>query len=146
MSITQKLQESLIPSLFAAGGSVLVAGALFGMDELKVPVNISSLQLNSGMLIGASSFVGSLGGELITEFVLPMVMKQSAEVIRLEQAYVPPVVDGLATYGAMRTFISQDTSFMNSMITGAGGSLIGKYAYRSFWAEPKQTGPKMLGN
>jgi hypothetical protein len=130
MSIIQKIKNATVPSVFSAGASLGIYYVLID-GNLSMEVPFANMQLPIWAAVGGASFIGAELSSLVTEFVvpkIPVIKDLSSEI----SAIVPPVVSGLSTYAVMRGLISEQTEFKNSFLIGAGGDLVGKYAYGSF--------------
>ena len=127
LSIVDKLKNALIPSAFAGAASVGVYYIIAGQD-LSGTVPFASFEVPIWGAVAGSSALGTLGGEILTEFVLPMIPKNQ-EFAQIEEHVIPPVAAGLTTYAAMNLLVSSNTSFINAFIIGSGGSVGGKYLY-----------------
>ena len=124
----EKVKQVLVPSLFSAGASLIIYKYLLG-EELSEPVPfMGSMSYPAYIVVGASSMVGSISGELLSDVVIPKI--PVIESLKSVQEFLlPPSITGLTTYGALRVLVSEETSFKNGFLLGAGSSVLGKYAY-----------------
>ena len=127
-STLDKIKKTIVPSLFAGAASAGIFYVMYGAEIFSANVYIAGMQVPSYAAVGLSSALGTVAGEVLTEFVLPMIpSNQSFK--KYEDLVIPPAIAGLATYGVMRFMISENTEFVNSVLIGAGGAVGGKYVY-----------------
>lgn len=131
MSIIQKLKNATIPSIFSAGASL-------GIYYIAVDSNLSGdvpfagTTLPTWAAVGGASFLGAEVGQILTDLVgnkIPLLDRFEG----IEKAIIPPIMSGLSTFGVMKGLISSETDFKTALIVGAGGDLIGKYAYAAMY-------------
>lgn len=127
MTTLDKLKKSVVPSLFAGGVSVGLTYLLYDKN-LMMPVPFGPLEVPAFVAIGGSCTIGNMAGEVLTEFVLPMIPKNES-FQKYEEAIIPPVLAGASTYLAMKFLISDNANFQNSFVIGAGGSVVGSRIY-----------------
>ena len=127
MSTLEKLKNSIVPSVFAGATSVGIYYLLFFFFLVtEVPFGPISLPV-WGAVAGACT-LGNMAGEVLTEFVLPMIPKNES-LQKYEDMVIPPAISGLATYLTMRFLVSNNTKPLESVILGSGGSVLGSYVY-----------------
>lgn len=123
----EKVKQVIMPSVFSAGASLLIYKFLL-KENLSEDAPFLGNIYPAYVVVGASTFVGSMAGELLADVVIPKIPKIEA-LGTIQEAILPPSLTGLTTYGALRLLVSGDTSFKNGFLLGAGSSVVGKYAY-----------------
>lgn len=126
MSI-EKLKNTLVPSIFA--GAVGTAAFYFIYDhELMAKIPFAGTELPVGLTVGLTVGLGNMAGEVLTQFVLPLIPKNEM-FQNYEEHIVPPILAGLGSFAAMKILVSENTLFLPAMVVGASGSVGGKYLY-----------------
>lgn len=124
----QKLQEIFVPSLISSVASVAIYKFIL-QEDLSAEVPFMSYTLPAWQTVSASSLIGSIAGEFLSDVVIPKIPKIQA-LGSVQDMIVPPSITGLTTYGTLRVLVSADTDFKNGFLLGAGSSVIGQYAYK----------------
>lgn len=127
MSIIEKLKATIIPSAFAAAAGTGIYYA-FVDDDLTSKIAVAGMAVPIGAVVAGTIFLGNSLGDIVTEFVVPH-LPESGELKKIQDIALPPAMAGIATYAVMTTLVSDQTSLKNSLLIGAGGSVIGQYAY-----------------
>ena len=122
-----KLKEVLMPSVFSAGASIIIYKYVLGEDLSENVPFIGSI-MPAYQVVAASSLIGSVAGEFLSDVVIPKIPKISA-IESIQELVLPPAITGLTTYATLRLLVSEDTSLKNGFLLGAGSSVVGKYAY-----------------
>jgi hypothetical protein len=122
-----KLKQIIMPSVFSAGASIIIYKYVLG-EDLNDNVPFLGNIMPAYQVVAASSLIGSVAGEFLSDIVIPMVPKVGA-IETIQDMVLPPAITGITTYGTLRLLVSEDTSFKNGFLLGAGSSVVGKYAY-----------------
>lgn len=125
----QKVKEVLLPSAIASLTSVLLYKYVMG-DDLDVEIPIFGTQLQAGLVIGGVTFVGNLGGEVISDLVKDKI-PQPGFLKGIEDMTITPLISGLTTFTIMRFGVSEYTKLTEAVLITAAGSVVGKYAVKS---------------
>lgn len=128
MSTLDKIKNTLVPSAFAGAASVGIYYFLFDKEAIGITVPFGPLEVPAWAALGGSVALGNMAGEILTDYVLPMIPKNE-NFQKYESTIIPPVLSGLASFGIMRTLVSPSTEFQTAFIVGAGGSVAGNYVY-----------------
>ena len=123
----QKIKETLTPSIIASLTAVGLYKFWLG-EDLSDTVPILGMDMPAYATVGISSLSGALVGEVLQDVIKPHV---SGMLGSMEGMILPPVVNGLSTYGAIALLVNKDASFLNSFGLGAGSNIIGHYASKS---------------
>ena len=126
-STLEKLKKVFVPSVFAGAASVGVYYLLVDSD-LSASVPFGGMNLPVWGAVAGSVTLGNMVGEVASEFITPMITKNMT-FAKVEDAILPPALAGLGSYLAFRLLVSDQTSLVNAVIIGAGGSVAGKYVY-----------------
>lgn len=122
-----KLKEVIVPSAVSAVAAIGIYKFLLG-EDLSAEVPFMSYVLPAYQVVGASSLIGSVAGEFLSDIVIPKIPKIQS-LGSIQDMVVPPSITGITTYATLRLLVSEDTSFKNGFLLGAGSSVVGKYAY-----------------
>jgi hypothetical protein len=123
----QKLKNSIVPSLISGAIGTGVYYFIFGSATQSITVPFGPIQLSSMYAVGGGIAVGTLVGEVATEFVLPKI--QGSGYSSYEEMAVPPVLSGLGSWLTMKMLITKDAQFMTPFLLGAASSSLGKTVY-----------------
>lgn len=125
--ILDTVKKVFVPSIFTGIGSIGIYYLLVDSD-LGVQIPLGSMSLPAWAVVGGSATVGNMIGEVASEVITPMIAGKGSYQ-KYEDAILPPVLSGLGTYLVFKMFVSDQTSLVNSILIGAGGSVAGKYIY-----------------
>lgn len=121
-TIMSELTPSLITGLVAAGGYTLVLGG-----DLMQNLPVLGMNLPAGAVVGVSTMLGHLGGEILSKQVLKAIQGDNHELIQsVEDQFIPPLATGLTTYLLFKTQFP-DADLLKSTALGAGSSIASKY-------------------
>jgi hypothetical protein len=126
MTTLEKLKNSFVPSLFAGAVSVGIHWGFYGSEFQQI--NLGPLMVPTFVAVGVTSVIGNMGGEILTQWVLPMIPKNET-IHNLEENIIPPVLSGGATWLALKVLVNDDAQLLPAFIIGAAGSVGGKYIY-----------------
>jgi hypothetical protein len=117
------LKNEILPSLFAAGSSVLIYKMLGG--DLSQSVNVMNVSIPTPILVGGTVFASDMASTTIANYAAPYL----PEALKPYETHIlPPLASGLSVYGLLRGFVSENTSIETSLLIGAGSNIAGKYA------------------
>jgi hypothetical protein len=122
----QKLENTIVPSLIAGAAGAGIYFLMYGNPGVNIP--LGPLELPSWAAVGATVAIGNVGGEILTQYILPLIPKVK-DYQSLEEMVVPPALAGVSTYLAMRFLVSENTELIPALAVGTGGSIGGKYIY-----------------
>jgi len=125
----QKVKEVLLPSAIASLSSVLIYKYIIG-DSLEIEIPVLGSELPAYAVIGGVTFLGNLGGEVISDMLKDKIPQQPGFLKNLEGGIVTPLISGLTTYTIMRYGISEFTKLPEAVFVTAAGSIAGKYAVK----------------
>ena len=125
-SITEKLKDELIPSLASGAVGVLASSFLLGVD-IGTTLPVGSLNLPAWAAIGGVITASDLVAYASHDWVLEKIPAIHG-FATYENKLLAPVLSGLATYALFVTAVSPDTSLTNSILLGAGSTIVGNYA------------------
>ncbi len=125
----QKLENTIVPSLIAGAVGSGIYMLIYGNQEIDVP--LGPLDVPVWAAVGATVAIGNAAGEVLTQYVLPMIPKNE-NFQKYEEMVIPPLMTGLSTHLAMRFLVSENTELVPSLAIGAGSSVGGKYVYGMF--------------
>lgn len=120
-----KLKQIILPSAVSSVVAVGLYKYVLG-EDLSMDVPFFNMNMPAYQVVGASSLIGSISGEFVSDILIPKIPKLEA-LGAIQDIIVPPSITGLTTYGTLRLAVSEDTSFKNGFLLGAGSSVIGKY-------------------
>lgn len=123
----EKLKNSLVPSLFAGVAGVGIYYFLYDHD-LMTQIPFAGIEVPVSLAVGGSVMLGNMAGEILTQYVLPLIPKNE-NVQPYEEYIIPPLVAAASSYLVMRTLVSEDTHILPALVTGGSGSYIGKIIY-----------------
>lgn len=131
--ISQRIKNSIVPSLLS--GSIGGAAHYFMYravnDAVKVP--FASFEVSPFMAVGGAIAVGTLSGEILTQFALPY-FQGNAMYGGLEEIAIPPAMAGVGTVAAVKFLIGGD-EMLNPFLLGAASSVGAKYITGAFEIE-----------
>lgn len=122
-----KIRSVLAPSALGSIASVLIYKFILKSD-LNITVPFTSMELEAWKVIGITSFIGNVSGEVLAEYVGPKIPKLGF-LAGIEDKVLPPVLGAGITYGIFRMAVSEDTSVTNTALVSIAGAVSGKYAY-----------------
>lgn len=123
----EKLKKSIYPSVLAGAAGIGVYYFLFDSD-LMTAVPFGPINVPVSLAVGGSVLIGNMAGELLTNFVLPLIPKNEM-FQNYEEMVIPPALASLSTYLTMKILVSEDTQVLPALVTGGAGSIAGKYVY-----------------
>lgn len=123
----KKIENTIVPSLFAAGVGAAAYYFMYGNQGIET-VPLGPLNVSLPIAVGATVFIGNTAGEVLTQFVLPM-LPDDQKFKGIQEAAVPPAMAGLGVFLSMRMLVSENTEIIPSVLLGAGSSIGGKYIY-----------------
>ena len=126
MNVVKTLEQNLMQSLVAGAIGTGITLLMYP-DAMGASIPVMNFELPVPIVTGLSVAAGNLGGEILSEYVLPHI-PQNEMYAGYEKKIVPPVMSGLATYGIARILTGQ-ADLQASMIIGGGASAVGGYVY-----------------
>jgi hypothetical protein len=129
-SISDKLKDEIIPSLFSSVVGIAGASIIMGVD-LKSELSLF------GRVVPTWAAVGGviLGADLIAyashDFVLEKI-PSIQEYANYENRILAPLLSGTGTYVLFAGLVSSNVALFNSFLLGAGSSVVGRYAYSTY--------------
>lgn len=123
----QKLKNSVVPSLISGAIGTGVYYFMYGTATQGITVPFGPLQISPMLAVGGGVAMGTLVGEVATEFVLPKI--QGAGYNGYEEMAIPPVLSGLGSWLAVKMLVTKDAEFMTPFLLGAASSSLGKTVY-----------------
>jgi hypothetical protein len=123
--LKQKIKNSVIPSVVSGAIGTGIYYFMYGNPGVTVP--FGPIQLNPMFAVGAGITVGTLVGEIATEFVLPKI--QGSGYSNYEEMVIPPVLSGLGTHLALKMLVTSEAEFITPFVMGAAASSLGKTVY-----------------
>lgn len=121
------IKNVLAPSALGAISSVLIYKFILQSD-LSITVPFTSMELPAYQVIGITSLIGNVGGEVIAEYTKDKIPKMGF-LQGMEDSILPPIFGAGLTYGIFRMAVSEDTSLSNTVLVSIGGAVSGKYVY-----------------
>lgn len=126
-SFKKKIENTLVPSLFAAGVGAGAYYFMYGSQEIE-SVPLGPLNVSLPIAVGGTVFIGNVAGEILTQFILPM-LPEDEQFKKIQEMVVPPAITGLSTFLSMRILVSENTELLPAILLGGGSSIGGKYIY-----------------
>lgn len=123
----EKIRSIIAPATLGAISSVLIYKFVLQSD-LSITVPFTSMELPAYQVIGLTSLIGNVGGELIADYTKDKIPKMSF-LQGMEDSILPPVFGAGVTYAIFKTAVSEDTSLKNTVLVSIGGAVSGKYVY-----------------
>lgn len=120
-----KLENTLVPSLLAGAIGAGVTYFMYPSAGVKIP--FGPLELDPFIATGLAVGLGNMGGEILTQYVMPYIPKNQS-FANLEEKVVPAITAGLATYG-LAYVLTGGADLKTAMLIGGGSSVASKYVY-----------------
>jgi hypothetical protein len=133
-SITEKLKDELVPSIFSGAIGVLASSFILGVD-LNLDISVGSMNMPLWSIVGGVITSADLLAYASHDYILEKI-PQLQNISSVENKIGAPILTGLASYGLFKSGISSDVSFTNSFLLGAGSSVGGRYT-ASMILDPK---------
>lgn len=135
MTTTQKLVQQFEKPVVIGATGYLVAMAM-GKDSLgPAPLPLIGTSVSPSVLYALLAAGSSFAAEILANWILPMLPKNSAEMVRLEQAVAAPVMNGLVNVAAIKflypEYDTQD-SLLQPFVIGALSEALGTYVHDNF--------------
>lgn len=125
-SLVETLKENAMEG--ALSGAIACAGAsMFYGLPLTEKIYFLNQNVPIGVVVGGTVALAVASSEFISDELIARI-PQLQSIASTESKIAPVAVSGLSTYILFRSFISSDTSIMNSVLLGSGSAIAGKYA------------------
>jgi hypothetical protein len=125
-SLTQKLEQEIVPSLISGAVAAIGANMLLGVDfSAKYELfgyNVPSY-LAIGGVVGGSVLLSEVAHDWIFEKLIP-----NNTFLTIDSAFGAPIIASVASYGLFKFGVSNDVEVVNSMLLGGISAVVGGYA------------------
>jgi len=128
MSVNEKISETFIKPVLV-GASGYLGAKLLG--EEGVARILGTVEIPLPIFYGLAAAGGSLGAEIVKQWVLPYIPSNSNRSARTQALLISPIFTGLTTGGAiyLASGLRDGRGLRMGITIGAGSELVGQYSY-----------------
>jgi hypothetical protein len=119
----ESLKKNIYPALAAGAVAGLASSMYYGVSG---SVSVAGMSIPATVAVGATVGAGYLAGEILSEYVTPMLISDSNTNTMLESV-IPVALSGASSYIFISVMITPNALMTQSVMLGSASAVAGKY-------------------